>query len=391
MMYVAPIARIAGIARIARIACVAAALCAAAVARADITIGVSMPLTGPAAGLGIPARNGVLLWPATVGGEKINLIILDDMTDPTQGVKNARRFVSEDHVDVIVGSVATPVGVAMSDVASEAKTVQLVLSPIELPEGKGAWSFRLAHSVTVMGNGIVNHMKAAGVKTVGFIGYTDAYGESWLKELNRLAAAAGIKVVDVERFARADTSVTAQALKLNAAAPDAILVVASGSGAAMPEMALFERGYKGQIYQTHSAVSRDLMRIGGKEVEGALVVSGPAVVPEQLADANPSKKLAAQYVEQYEKAYGPNSRNQFAGHSFDTFLLLQAAVPVALKKARPGTPEFRAALKDAIEHLGPLPVSQGVLNYTPEDHFGFTPDSYVMLKVVNGEFKLDAK
>jgi branched-chain amino acid transport system substrate-binding protein len=377
--------------RFLRMTCAALALCGVVAARADITIGVSLPLTGPAAGLGIPSKNGILLWPASVAGEKINLIILDDATDPTQGVKNARRFVNEDKVDVIVGSAATPVAIAMSDVATESQTVQLVLSPIDLPEGRGAWSFRLAHSSALMGAAIVNHMKAAGVKTVGFIGYTDAYGESWLKELNRLTAAAGIKVVDVERFARADTSVTAQALKLNAAAPDAILVVASGSGAAMPEMALAERGYKGTVYQTHSAVSRDLMRIGGKEVEGTFVVSGPAVAAEQLAESNPSKKFAMNYVSSYEKAYGPNTRNQFAGHAYDTYLLLQAAVPEALKKARPGTPEFRLALKDAIEHLGPLPVSQGVLNYTAQDHFGFTPDSFVMLKVVNGEFKVEPK
>ncbi|MGA2549601.1 MAG: ABC transporter substrate-binding protein [Burkholderiaceae bacterium] len=358
-------------------------------ARADITIGVSLPLTGPAAGLGIPVKNGLALWPATIAGEKVNLIVLDDATDPTQGVKNARRFTTEDKVDVIVGSVATPVGVAMSDIAEEANTVQLVLSPIDLPEGKGGWSFRLAHSATLMGGAIVAHMKAAGVKTVGFIGYTDAYGESWLKDFSQLATPAGIKIVDVERFARADTSVTAQALKLNAAAPDAILVVASGSGAAMPEMAIFERGYKGQIYQTHAAASRDLVRIGGKEVEGALVASGPAVVAEQLPASHPSKKLAMDYVAQYEKAYGPNSRNQFSAHIYDTLLLLQVTVPQALKKGKPGTPEFRAALKDAIEHSGSLPVSQGVLQYTPSDHYGFTPQSAVILKVVNGEFKLE--
>jgi branched-chain amino acid transport system substrate-binding protein len=360
-------------------------------ALADLTIGVSLPLTGPAAGLGIPVQKGLALWPQTIAGEKVNLIILDDATDPTQGVKNARRFTSEDHVDVIIGSVATPVGVAMADVAAEAHTVQLVLSPIDLPEGHGGWSFRLAHSTAVMGNAVVEHMKKAHVKTVGFIGYTDAYGESWLRDLTRLTDAAGIKIVDVERFSRSDTSVTGQALKLSVANPDAILVVASGSGAAMPEMALFERGYKGQIYQTHAAASRDLMRIGGKEVEGALVVSGPAVVAEQLPATNPSKKLGMDFVQQYEKAYGPDSRNQFSAHIYDTLLLLQASVPVALKVARPGTPEFRQALKDAIEHSGPLPASQGVLTYTATDHYGFAPDTGVILKVENGEFHLQPK
>jgi branched-chain amino acid transport system substrate-binding protein len=358
---------------------------------ADITIGVSLPLTGPTAALGIPVKKGLALWPSSIGGEKVNMIVLDDGGDPTQGVKNARRFVDEDHVDIIIGSVATPVGVAIADVASQSHTVQLALSPVDLPEGRGEWTFRLAHSTAVMANAVIAHMQKHGVKTLGFIGYTDAYGESWLKDISRLAAAANINVVDVERFARADTTVAGQTLKLTVANPDAILVVASGSGAAMPEIALVDRGYKGVVYQTHAAASHELMRVGGKDVEGALVVSGPAVVAEQLPAANPSKQMAMAYVDQYEKANGPGSRNQFSAHIYDTLLLLNVIVPQALKKAQPGTAQFRAALKDVIEHDPPLAVSQGVLSYSPSDHYGFAPDTGVILKVVNGEFQLQPK
>jgi branched-chain amino acid transport system substrate-binding protein len=240
-----------------------------------------------------------------------------------------------------------------------------------------------------MANAMVAHMRRAGVKTLGFIGYADPYGETWLKDLSAAAAAAGLRLGDVERFQRADTSVTAQALNLVAANPDAIVVVASGSGAAMPELALLDRGYKGRIYQTHAAASRDLVRLGGKAVEGTYVLSGPAVVPEQLPEHNPSKKEAAKYVAAYEKAFGPGSRNQFAGHAWDAMLLLQAALPQALKQARPGTPAFRRALRDAIEQAGRLDVSQGVLDYTPGDHWGFTAGTPVVLKVVNGDWHLE--
>ena len=368
-------------------AAVLAALVGAA--RADITIGVSLPLTGPASGLGIPAKNGLSLWPATVAGEKINMIILDDATDPTLGVKNARRFVTEDKVDLILGSIATPVAIPIAEVAAEAQTVQLALSPIPLPEGKDRWTFRLAHSATVMGHAMVEHMKKQGVKTLGFIGYSDAYGESWLRDITPLINAAGIKMVAVERFARADTGVTAQALKLVAANPDAILVVASGSGAAMPQLALAERGFKGKVYQTHAAATKDLMRIGGKAVEGTFVSAGPAIVAEALPESYPAKKQALIYAAAYDKAFGAGTRNQFGAHSFDAFLLLEAAVPGALKKGRPGTPAFRAALRDELEQLQRLPVSQGVLDYKPTDHWGFTLDTGVMLKVVGGDWKVE--
>ena len=365
------------------------ALLATGQALADITIGVSISLTGPTSALGIPTKNGIELWPKTIAGEKLNIIMLDDATDPTLAVKNTRRFITEDKVDVIVGSVATPVAAAMSDVATEGQTVQLMLSPVVLAEGKGAWSFRMPQSTAVMAIPIVEHWKKTGVKTFGFLGYADAYGEAWLKDIVPLAEKAGIKMVATERFARSDTSVTGQALKLVSANPDAILVVASGSGAAMPHKGLVERGYaKGKIYQTHGAASRDLMRIGGADVEGSFVSSGPAVVAPLLPDSNASKVLGVKYVTEYEKAYGKGNANQFGAHAFDVVIVLEKAIPLALKKGKPGTKEFRAGLKEALETMGRTPVSQGVLNYAATDHFGYTPETGVLLKIVNGDWQV---
>jgi branched-chain amino acid transport system substrate-binding protein len=369
----------------------AALLAAAGAAQADITIGVSLPLTGPASGLGIPMQNQIKLWPSSIAGEKLNVIVLDDATDPTKGVQNAKRFVSEDHADIVMGSVATPVAIAMAGTVAESKTPHFMFSPAVLPAGKDEWAFRLPQSNAVMSHAMLQHMNKLGIKTVGFLGYTDAYGESWLKDFQAEATAMGlpIKIVAVERFARSDTAVTGQALKLVSANPDAILVVASGSGAAMPHKGLIERGYKGKIYQTHAAATRDLMRIGGKDVEGAYVVSGPAVIGDQLSDSHPSKKIALDFVQQYEKAYGAGSRNQFAGHAYDAVIVLNKIVPMALKKAKPGTPEFRAALKEATETMGRTVVAHGVLSYTRDNHWGYTTETGVMLKVVNSDWKVE--
>lgn len=358
-------------------------------ALADINIGVSLALTGPGSGLGIPMQNQLKLFPKTIGGEKVNIVVLDDATDPGKGAANARRFVTEDKVDLIFGSCITAVAAAMSDIATEATTVQITGSPVGLPPGKDKWVFRLPQSNTVMGHAVVEHMKKQGVKTLGFLGYTDAYGEQWLKEITPQLEKAGIKLVATERFARTDTSVTPQALKLNAANPDAILVVASGSGAAMPQMGLAERGYKGKIYQTHAAATQDLMRVGGKTVEGTFVVSGPAVIAEQLPDSHPSKKVAINFVQQYEKAMGPGTRNQFAGHSYDFQVTMEKVLPMALKKAKPGTPEFRAAIRDSLETMGRTVFAHGVMNWTKDDHWGYTMETGVMLKVVDGQFKVE--
>ncbi len=367
-----------------------AALLAAGAAQADITIGVVLPLTGPGNGLGIPVNNYVKLWPTSIAGEKLNVIVLDDASDPTKGVQNAKKLVTEDKVDLLVGSAVTPVAIAMAGVAAEAQTVQLMMSPANLPAGKDMWSFRLPQSNAVMAHALIEHMKKKGIKQIGFLGYTDAYGEGWLNDFKAESAKlGGPQIVAVERFARPDTSVTAQALKLVAANPPAILVVASGSGAAMPHKGLIERGYKGTIYQTHAAASRDLVRIGGKDVEGSFVVSGPAVAPEQLPDSHPSKKLALDFVQKYEKAYGAGSRNQFGAHGYDAVIVLEKAVPVALKAGKPGTPAFRSALRDAIENMGRTVLSQGVVTYTKDNHWGFTTETGVILKVVKGDWDVE--
>jgi len=368
----------------------ALALLAAPAAMADVTIGISLPLTGPASGLGIPMANYIKIWPTSIAGEKLKVIVLDDATDPTKGVSNAKKFVTEDKVDIIMGSAATPVAIAMADTAAESGTPQFMFSPAVLPAGKDFWAFRLPQGNAVMAHAMIEHMKKNGVKTVGFLGYTDAYGESWLNDFKAQSQLlGGPQIVAVERFARADTSVTGQALKLVAANPDAMLVVASGSGAAMPHKGIIERGYKGKMYQTHAAASRDLVRVGGKDVEGAFVSSGPAVIPEQLPANHPSRALAADFVAKYEKAYGAGNRNQFAGHAYDAIVVLEKVVPVALKKGKPGSKEFRAGIREAVETMGRTVVSHGVLNYTKDNHWGFTTETGVILKVVNGDWKVE--
>jgi len=360
----------------------------AGAALADINIGVSLPLTGPTSALGIPIKNSIALWPTSIGGEKLNVIILDDATDPTNATKNARRLVTDDKVDILLGSAATPTANAVAAVAAETGTMHLTFAPIDVSTNKAPWSYNTPQSTLVMSHAIVAHMKKTGVKTVGFLGYADAFGELFLRDMKVKMTGSPLKFVSEERFARTDTSVTGQALKVTAGNPDAILIVASGSGAAMPHKALIERGYKGKIYQTHGAASRDLMRVGGKDVEGAFVVAGPGVVAEQLPASHPSKKVALAHVTAWEKIYGPNTRNPFAGHAYDASVILQKIIPVALKSAKPGTKEFRGALKAALENAGPIPLFHGTVNYTATNHAGYTDDTGVIMKIEGGDWKL---
>ena len=374
--------------QIRKLALLLSTLCAAGAALADITVGVSVSATGPAASLGIPEKNTFALLPQSIAGEKVKWIVLDDATDPTAGVKNVRKMISEDKADVLIAATATPVSMAILEVAFETKTAQIAMAPVPPAGEKSAWIFSTPQNFGLMATAIAEHMAASGVKSIGFIGYADPYGELWLKAMQGAADAKGIKVTAVERYQRNDTSVTGQALKIMAANPDAVLVAGSGTPAVLPQSTLVERGYKGKFYQTHGIANRDFLRVGGKNVEGTVFPVGPMLLAEQLPDSHPSKKPALDYVKLYEGAHGPNSRSTFGAHAYDAFLLLTRAVPEAMKKAKPGTPEFRVALRDALENVKELPAAHGVFSMSPTNHNGFDARAAVMATVANGDWKL---
>ncbi|MBS1145531.1 MAG: amino acid/amide transporter substrate-binding protein, family [Proteobacteria bacterium] len=361
-------------------------------ALADINVGVSVSATGPAASLGIPEKNSIALLPSTMGGQKVNYIVLDDASDPTAATRNIKKFVSENKVDVVIGSTITPNSLAMMDVAVENETPIISMAGsaivVEPMDDKRKWVFKTAQNDAHMATALVQHMTDKNVKTVAFIGFADAYGEGWYKEFAKIAEARKLKIVASERYQRNDASVTGQILKIMVTKPDAILVGGAGTPAALPQKTLKEKGYKGLIYQTHGVANNDFLRVGGKDVEGAFLPVGPMVVAAQLPNDNPVKKSAMEYVSKYEAAHGKGSVSSFGGHAWDAGLLLQNAVPQALKKAKPGTVEFRRALRDALEGTKDLPGAHGIFNLTPNDHQGFDQRARVMVTIENNTWKL---
>jgi branched-chain amino acid transport system substrate-binding protein len=367
------------------------AMAYAGAAAAQIKVGVSVSATGPAASLGIPEKNTFALLPKTIAGKTVEYIVLDDASDSTTAVKNARKLVSEDKVDVLVGSTVTPNSLAMIDVAAESETPMISMAAsaaiVEPQDAKRRWVFKTPQNDSHMTTAILSHMADHGIKTIGFIGFADAYGEGWFREVSKLADVRKIKVVANERFARSDTSVTGQILKILAANPDAVLIAGSGTPAALPQKTLKERGYKGKIYQTHGVANNDFLRVCGKDCEGTWLPSGPILVAEQLPDSNPVKKSALAYKTAYEKAYGAGTVSTFGGHAWDAGALLANAVPAALKAGQPGTKEFRVGLRDALEKTRELAGAHGIFNMSPTDHLGLDQRARVMVKIENGAWK----
>ena len=359
-------------------------------ALAKVKIGLVLSLTGPAASLGIPAHDTATLFPKEIAGQKVEYIVLDDASDTTQAVQDTKKLISENHVDAIIGSSITPNSLAMIDIVAEGATPTISLASsakiIEPVDAKRHWMFKTPQTDAMMASAITEHASQHGVKTLAYIGQADALGETFYAEVAKFAQIHHISVVANERFNRTDPSVTGQILKIMAANPDAVVVGAAGTPAAMPPKTLIQRGYKGKIYHNHGVGNNDFLRVCGADCNGTFLPASPVLVASQLPADYASKRLALEYIARFEALRGPGSVSAFGSYAWDASMLLSNAVPVALKAAAPGTPEFRRALRDALEATRGLADTNGVVNMSATDHLGLDQRARVMVEIRNGKW-----
>ena len=369
-----------------------AALAALGPARADINIGVILSLTGPAASLGMPARNSIALWPQEIAGQKLVVTVLDDGSDATASTLAARKLTAETKVDIIVGPSVTPPALAVLQVAGETQTPMVALAgggAIVTPmDGPRRWAFKMPPAEEIPLKMIFASMKKKNEKNLAIVAMSNPYGQTFLDVAKQLSADAGIQIVDVERYGATDTSFVSQALKLLSTKPDAVLIVAAGTPAAMPQIELKSRGFAGTVFQTQAVANADFLRVGGTSVYGTLMPVSPLLVAEQLPANNPIRQVAMSHVEKYEGKYGAGSRSLFGGTAWDVYLLIEHALPAALKEAKPGTAQFRLALRDALEKTRNLTLTEGVYSMSASDHNGADQRSQVMVRIEDGKWRL---
>jgi branched-chain amino acid transport system substrate-binding protein len=371
------------------LALAAVALAASQVLAADLKIGFISSLSGPVAALGIPYEKGIRAAIAehpTIAGRKVELIVLDDASDPTTAGRNARKLVVDDKVDVLIGTSGVPGAMAIAAVARETGTPLISPTPVVIPGADGAWTVTVSQPFPLMVAAVVDRMKKAGVKTVAFIGFSDALGDLAYDSLVKSAEPAGIKIVANERYARSDSSVAGQVLKIVAQRPDAVFAGNSGTPGALPYLALADRGYKGQIYGTHGLINADFVRVGGSAIEGLQVPSGPVLVADQLPDSNPIKKVSMAFRSSYQKTNGAIPTDAFSSYTYDAYLLLADAA--ARAKGEPGTPAYRTALRDAIVSTKELVGTHGVYNFKADNRYGSDQRAVVIVRMEKGQWKL---
>lgn len=365
-----------------------AGLFAASAARADIVVGFVTSLSGPGASIGIPYGRGIqaaLEYKGEVNGEKIRLIQLDDGSDPSAATRAARKLIEEEKVDLLIGTATAPSTIAMMAVATELKVPMIAVSPIiGLPDPANQWGICIPQPASLLVKVVADRMKRDAMKNIGYIGFSDAWGDLVYNGAKAAEAEADIKILTNERYARVDTSVTGQILKVLATRPDAVLDGGSGTQGALPLLALADRGFKGKTYGTVALVNPDFVRVGGKAAEGIQVSAGPVIVAEQLPDSHFAKKLALEFRAAYQKANNMPSTDGFSAYSFDGWKVFTEAAERALKTAKPGTAEFHKALRDEILNTREMPGVHAIYNFKPGAYHGVDERALVIVRLVNG-------
>ena len=364
---------------------------ATAPAYGQVRIGLMVSATGPTSAIGIPQKNTGDILPRRIGDATIEYISLEDGGDTTRAVQNAKKLIQENNIDALIGPSTTPNAFAILDIIAEAKVplmatvgTSAVVEPID---ARKRWVYKTTQNDDLIAAALLKHMTGNRVKTVGFIGFSDPYGDNWLKVFSALGEKAGVKVAAAERYGRTDASVTGQTLKLIAARPDAMLIAAVGGPAVLPQATLRDQGFKGPIYQTHAVATEDFIRLGKEKVEGTILAAGPILVIDEIPDSNPTKKVASNYIAQYEKQFGSKPAT-FGANTWDAGILLQRAIPVALRTAKPGTEAFRTALRDALEQEREVIGCQGVFSMSTDNHNGMDERARVLVTVRDGRFRL---
>ena len=356
-------------------------------AQAQIKIGAILSISGPGAAMGVGYKGAFDFFPSEIAGQKVEYIVRDDATDANTAFTIAQKMISEDHIDAFIGPSLAASDAAVAPLANQAHIPMIAMAPYEYDPAKQPYTFSDAQPLSLMVAGVFKYMQQRGVKEIGYIGFSDGWGDQVLAATKQWAAADGMNILSEERYARTDTTTEAQALKLISVHPQAIMMGNSATPAALPVVALRHRGFKGGIYGNHGIVSPAFIKVGGSAAEGVVAATSPLVVYDQLADGNPIKPVAVAFMQQYAKQYGPQSVNPFAGYSYDALLLLQNAIPAALNAAKPGTEQFRMALRDALEKTHELVGVSGVYTMSPTNHNGQDDRAAVLVEVKDGAWR----
>ncbi len=359
-----------------------------------IKIGAMFALSGPASSIGTPTKlvaqmvTDKINKEGGINGRPVEHVFGDTESDPTKALMVAKRLVEQEGVVALIGPTRTDTGMAIKPYI-ESKGIPTVMTVGGDPVIAGGkfgsfhWTFKAPQRTSVAVKKIYAYLNKHSMKKVAIIHATDGFGRDGLAWLNNLAPEFGIEIVATEAFDVNDPDMTTQLTKIKGSGADAVICWTIG-----PAGAKVARNYKQinltmPLFQCHGQPDPKYIELAGDAAEETIMPSTKLMAASQLPDSDPQKAVVTEFIRLYTETYHYDKQypiNTHSGYAWDALMLLAQAMK------RAGTD--REAIRAEIEKVSGYVGVSGIYRLTPEDHNGLDTDSLVLVKIVNGAWKL---
>lgn len=369
------------------LAAVLAGLAFSAQAADPIKIGSFLSTSGPAAFLGDPEKKVLELYvdkinaAGGINGRPLELIVYDDGGRADKALSFAKRLLSNDRVDVIVGGSTTATTMASVKLIDGAGVPFISLAgAVVIIDPVKKWVFKTAHTDRMAAEKVIQDMKKRGFSRLALLSESSGFGKSGRTQTLLAAELMGIEIVADETYGPKDTDVTAQLtnIKSNADA-EALLVFGFGQGPAIVTRNYKQLGMTTPLYQSHGVASKAFLDLTGAAAEGMRLPVTGVLIADQLP-AGPQRAVLEGFIADYSAKYG-SEPSAFAGHAYDGLYLMVEAIQ------RAGTID-KAPVRDALEATEGFVGITGEFNFSASDHMGLSLDAFHMVEVQNGAWQL---
>ena len=275
------------------------------VAQEPIKIGVSQPLTGAFAASGNYVAQGAKMAEDAINasggvlGRKIQLVIEDNKSNPTEAVATAEKLISKDKVPVMMGAWSSTLTLAVMPKLMEYGVPMLVetSSSGKITTSGNPWIFRISPTSEMEAKAFAPMAKSLGIKKADFLATNNDFGLGASKEFSEMLKASGVQVGVMETMDPKATDFSAQLAKIKASGGDTLFVTTAVEQITLILKQAKDLQLKTRIITTGGSNSPDqLIQQAGDAANGSLhLVFFTPWFPEAVKNPDIAKKFVAEW------------------------------------------------------------------------------------------------
>ena len=350
-------------------------------------IGALFAVTGFNSPLGTPEKETAKMLEEQINakgginGKKLEVIVYDTESDETKAVTLAKKLIEQDKVLAIIGPSSTGESLALVDTVQKAQIPLIsAAASAQIVAPKNTWVFKTPQSDSLVVSELFDHLKAKGLTKVALLTSSGGFGTTGKAALDAAAPKAGIQIVAAETFGDTDTDMSVQLTKIKGSEAQALVVWGTNPGPALISKAAKQLSLGIPIFDSHGIANKKFIELAGDAADGVVFPAGKLLVASELPDSDPQKSVLLDYAKEFQAKYGKPA-DTFGGHAGDALTM----VVKAIEKVGPD----KAKIRDELESIKGFIGIGGVFNMSPQDHNGLGKGALAMVKIVNGEWKLE--